>query len=87
MDCLSWLFRDGAGEIDLRPDVQKTFNDMLKQRMNRTVWQSGCRSWYLNGDGTNSTIWPGHTVGYWWQTRYARKRDFFLRSAAAVVDG
>jgi len=76
MDCLQWLLRGGAGEIDVRPEVQKTFNNLLRQRMSRTVWQSGCRSWYLNENGTNSTIWPGHTVGYWWQTRHARKSDF-----------
>jgi len=81
MDCLGWLLRDGAGDIEVRADVQRKFNDALKQRMSRTVWQSGCKSWYLNENGTNSTIWPDHTVGYWWRTRYARKADFALRQA------
>jgi hypothetical protein len=51
---------------------------MLREKMKKTVWMSGCRSWYLNADGSNSTIWPDFTVTYWWKTRRANRRDFDL---------
>jgi len=39
---------------------------------------SGCKSWYLNPNGTNSTIWPYFTVTYWRKMRSANRRDFDL---------
>jgi len=81
MDCLDW----GAGEVEVRADVQRDFNAAIRAKMDRTVWKSGCRSWYLNADGSNSTIWPGFTVDYWWKTRRARRGDFEVRSVTAKV--
>lgn len=26
--------------------------------MARTVWTTGCASWYLDATGRNSTLWP-----------------------------
>jgi len=76
--CLGWLFREGATEIDVRRAVQKRFNEKLTAQMERTVWHSGCRSWYLNENGTNSVIWPGFTLSYWWQTRQPDPHDFVI---------
>lgn len=75
MDCLKWLW-NGAGTIEVRREVQDAFNARLHEKMKTTVWASGCKSWYLNANGTNSTIWPGFTVTYWWKTRSADRRDF-----------
>lgn len=86
LQCLGWLLRGGAGEIDVKPDVQRAFNDRLQKDMARTVWQSGCRSWYLNENGTNSTIWPGFTLSYWWRTRRARKADFAVERARVAEE-
>jgi cation diffusion facilitator CzcD-associated flavoprotein CzcO len=85
MHCLSWLFREGADEVEVRADVQRAFNAKLKKDMDSTVWQSGCHSWYLNENGTNSTIWPGFTVSYWWQTRQPDPHDFVIRAPEPAV--
>jgi cation diffusion facilitator CzcD-associated flavoprotein CzcO len=81
MDCLNWLWSGQAQSVEVRKDVQCAFNDKLDDAMKRTVWMSGCKSWYLNADGTNSTIWPSFTLSYWWRTHSARKRDFLLEPA------
>ncbi len=81
MDCLNWLWSGLAQSIEVRKDVQRAFNDKLDADMKRTVWMSGCKSWYLNADGTNSTIWPSFTLSYWWKTHSARKADFWLEPA------
>lgn len=78
MHCLGWLFREGASEVEVRRDVQRAFNAKLKDMLARTVWQSGCRSWYLNENGSNSTIWPGYTFSYRWQTRQPDPHDFLI---------
>ncbi|MBV8976735.1 MAG: NAD(P)/FAD-dependent oxidoreductase [Alphaproteobacteria bacterium] len=82
MGCLGWLW-SGAGAVEVKKAVEEAFNAALHEKMKRTVWMSGCKSWYLNPNGTNSTLWPDFTVSYWWQTRRARKRDFELTPARA----
>lgn len=77
MDCLKMLWK-GAGALEVKADVQAAFNATLHEKMKSTVWMSGCKSWYLNPNGTNSTIWPYFTVTYWRKTRSAKRRDFDL---------
>jgi hypothetical protein len=37
--------------------------------MARTVWATGCSSWYLDAHGRNTTLWPGFTFTFRRQTR------------------
>jgi hypothetical protein len=62
--------------LDVRPTTQKAFVDEVTARMERTVWKSGCKSWYLNEDGSCPTLWPGFTFEYWLRTRRVRSADF-----------
>ncbi len=81
MRCLKWLWAGEAESVEVCAEVQRTFNEWLNARMQRTVWLTGCKSWYLNPDGTNSTIWPSFTLTYWWRTHAARRSDFVLETA------
>ncbi|HWA02204.1 MAG TPA: NAD(P)/FAD-dependent oxidoreductase [Rhizomicrobium sp.] len=85
MDCLRWLW-NGAGAVEVKKDVQDAFNADIHERMKGTVWMSGCKSWYLNPDGTNSTIWPDFTVTYWWKTHAAKKQDFVLEPSRVAEE-
>ncbi len=49
--------------------AQRRFTEEMRRRSRRTVWATGCRSWYLDRFGNNTTLWPGSVVGYWWRTR------------------
>ncbi len=59
----------GAATADVRPDVQERFSERLHRRLDRSVWASGCQSWYLDEQGRNSTTWPGFTFEYRARTR------------------
>jgi cation diffusion facilitator CzcD-associated flavoprotein CzcO len=65
---LSWLVElDGAGPgsyFDVRPDRQRGYNADIQRRLTKTVWASGCKSWYLDRNGHNSTVFPGLTNDY-----------------------
>lgn len=51
--------------IDVQPEIQKMHNDALQARLCETVWQTGgCRSWYQNAAGKNTTLYPGFTFEY-----------------------
>jgi cation diffusion facilitator CzcD-associated flavoprotein CzcO len=63
IDTLKGLEREGAVSADVRPDVQAAFNEEVQRRLAGTVWNAGgCRSYYLDRNGRNSTIFPGSTI-------------------------
>ena len=50
--------------VDVRPDVQAAYNARIQDRLKKTVWATGCMSWYLTSTGKNTTVWPGFTFEY-----------------------
>jgi hypothetical protein len=78
LKCLELLREKGARAMDLRPEVQTQFNRDLQEQMKRTVWASGCKSWYLDANGKNTTLWPGFSFKYWLETRKVMTKDYAL---------
>lgn len=72
------LLGRGHGSLEVREDLARRFQRRIESRLERSVWNSGCNSWYLDG-GRNPVIWPGSTVEYWWRTRRFRSGDFAWR--------
>lgn len=70
LGALRHLDTTGVAAIEPRPDAQRAYNAALDRAMDGTVWTSGgCRSWYLDANGRNSTLWLGYTWSYWLRTR------------------
>ena len=65
MAALKHMREHRATTIEVRPEVQARYNAELEQRLEGTVWNTGCASWYLDRTGRNSTAWPDWT----WQFR------------------
>jgi cation diffusion facilitator CzcD-associated flavoprotein CzcO len=55
---------EGLDWLDVRPDVQRTFNAWVEAASRTSVWESGCHSWYTTPDGRNTNNWPDHTFLY-----------------------
>ncbi|MGN4155314.1 alpha/beta hydrolase fold domain-containing protein, partial [Burkholderia gladioli] len=70
MRCVRRMRRSGASTIDVDPRRYRRFNLHVQQRLANSVW-SGCKSWYLDAAGHNSTNWPGFTLSYRWLTRFS----------------
>jgi len=49
--------------LDVRPDIQDSFNDWVQSASRSSVWESGCHSWYTVS-GRNTNNWPDHTFLY-----------------------
>jgi cation diffusion facilitator CzcD-associated flavoprotein CzcO len=75
---LDLLDSSGAATIEVNAETQQRFVERTQTRLAKTVWQSGCRSWYQDENGRNFTIWPHFTARYWLETRKPRRRDFAL---------
>ena len=61
MDALRSMRSRGAQMVEVRPDVEERFHAEVQRRMQRTVWNTGCSSWYQDAQGNNPTLWPDWT--------------------------
>ncbi len=61
LSALDYLRSSGVRSIDVQPAVQAGFNAALQRRLARTVWATGCSSWYIDARGKNTSLWPGFT--------------------------
>jgi cation diffusion facilitator CzcD-associated flavoprotein CzcO len=77
--CLRLLTQRNATSIEVRPEAQAASIRRLDKWMQRTVWLSGCRSWYLDRSGRNTTLWPGFATGYWLRTLRVSERHYRFR--------
>lgn len=74
LNVLKYMKHRQIKTIEPKPDAQKRFVEKTDQLTKGTVWVSGgCRSWYLDKTGRNSTLWPGTTLSF------MKKADRFNR--------
>lgn len=82
MQLLQLMKRRKLRAADVKPAVQQRFNERLQQRLKSAVWTAGgCKSWYLNDNGKNTTLWPGFTFRYRQMTRRLKPADYALTPA------
>lgn len=68
--CLDKMDEKKAGVLEVKTAPQDAFNERVQKALQKTVWNDGgCKSWYLDDEGKNNTIWPGFTWRYWMKTR------------------
>jgi cation diffusion facilitator CzcD-associated flavoprotein CzcO len=58
------LARGQARRIEVRADVQETYNRDLQRRLLTTAWAGGCESWYKTGSGTMPNNWAADTRAF-----------------------
>jgi cation diffusion facilitator CzcD-associated flavoprotein CzcO len=62
LGALEHMRRHRIAALEPRPEAQEAFVAGVDRRMAGTVWtDGGCRSWYLDPTGRNSTLWPDFT--------------------------
>ena len=68
----------GIKSITIKPDVLREFNDYSQEFLKKTVWSSGCRSWYKNHkiDGRVSAMYAGSVLHYRDLLKAFRTEDF-----------
>ena len=73
------LRAQGAGVVDLRPEVMARWTSEVQAKAALTVWNSGgCSSWYLDEAGRNTTLWPDYTFRFVRRTRQFDPEDYVL---------
>jgi cation diffusion facilitator CzcD-associated flavoprotein CzcO len=63
IEALKAMRERGLASVAVRQDVQDAYNERVQAALAGTVWNSGgCQSYYLDRNGTNSTIYPWTTI-------------------------
>jgi cation diffusion facilitator CzcD-associated flavoprotein CzcO len=69
--------RRGAHTVEPTQAAQDRFVAAVERKSRKTVWVSGgCKSYYLDRNGKNSTIWPGFTFSFLRRARRVKVNDF-----------
>ncbi|HEX7733764.1 MAG TPA: NAD(P)/FAD-dependent oxidoreductase [Ktedonobacteraceae bacterium] len=76
LDCLRAMGRHNWRSVEVKAEVQEAFNEEMQQRLQGTVWNSGCKSWYLTASGRNTTLWPGFTFEFRRRTRHFDSQSY-----------
>ncbi len=65
--------------VDVKPEVQKSYNADIQEQLSHTIWQTGgCVSWYQDRNGKNVTLWPGHTFTFMKRTKNFEPDKYIL---------
>lgn len=80
----------GAGAVEPDADAQRRYVAAIDVRLAATTWNSGgCRSWYLDVTGRNSTLWPDGVGAFRRTVATAQSDDYHFtarhRSAPTVT--
>jgi cation diffusion facilitator CzcD-associated flavoprotein CzcO len=82
--CLRTMEARDVQAVEVRPEVQRAFNDQLQQQLEGTVWNAGgCQSWYMDRNGRNTTIWPRFTWQFLRQARDFDPEEYTFRPRVA----
>lgn len=75
MRCWRAMQARAAATIEVREPVYRRYTASVQRHLRRTVW-NGCKSWYVDAQGHNSTNWPGFTLSYRALTRLVSLRAY-----------
>lgn len=69
LDALKEMERNSWQSVEVRKSSQSQYNASIHAKLGDSVWQTGCKSWYMNENGKNTALWPGFTWKFRQQTR------------------
>lgn len=76
LECLRVMREKSLPSLEVRADIQASFNASLQKQIRNTVWEKGCTSWYKTDAGKNTNNWPGFTFRYRAYTREINLNDY-----------
>jgi hypothetical protein len=74
--------RNKMATMEVRADQLASYNKGVQSSLQRTVWNSGCASYFIDRNGRNSTNWPWTTFYLRWRLRRFRPGDCHIERNA-----
>ena len=69
LQAMKEMHRNGHAVLNVRQEAVTEFIDEMQAKLDGSIWNSGCSSFYLDGTGRNIAIWPGFSAQYRLRTR------------------
>jgi cation diffusion facilitator CzcD-associated flavoprotein CzcO len=83
---LAYMRAHRAAVVEPHAEAQRRWNDAIQRRMDGTVWMAGgCRSWYIDRTGRNTTLWPDFTFRFIASLRRFDAGEYRVAPAAEPV--
>jgi len=77
------VIRGAASSFEVKTEATNKYNDMIQNRLSRSVFAQ-CVSWYrTGGDGKISSLFPGPLILFWWWLRSPVWTDYKVVGAEA----
>jgi cation diffusion facilitator CzcD-associated flavoprotein CzcO len=86
VDALATMADHGVEVAEVRPEVARAYNEQIDGRLEGTVWNTGCASWYLDDSGRNPTLWPDWTWRFRQRLSAFDDGDYLLTERAERAD-
>jgi len=89
LQALKTMRDERADAIEVRPHVERTYNEQIQQKLGRAIWSTGgCKSWYLDPKtGRNTTLWPGFAYKFRQATSTFSMDDYLAYASAPEPAG
>ncbi len=86
LDALNKMKKHDWTSVEVKADAFSKYNASIHAKLGDSVWQTGCKSWYVNENGKNTTLWPGFTWQFRQQTRSFDAAQYLCESRATVAE-
>jgi len=78
----------GAATLEPTAEAQAAFVAEVDAKLAGSVWmKGGCRSWYVDATGRNSTLWPGFTCAFLRRLQRFRPEEYRFDFTSSNNDG
>lgn len=84
LDALRVMRSRRLAAVEVQEQAQQAFVREVTARTAVTVLAGGCRSWFLDHAGRNTTVWPWFTARFRWLTRRFDAENYLLRRNATA---
>jgi cation diffusion facilitator CzcD-associated flavoprotein CzcO len=76
LSCLNALDARSARSLNVKAQVQRSYNEWVQRRLQASVWARVNKSWYKNEQGKITNNWVGRTTEYRRRTRSMNPDDY-----------
>lgn len=84
VDAIRKMIDQNIRSIEVREEVEEKYNREIQKKLKNTIWDSGCKSWYLSANGKNHTVWPGFTTEFRKRTAQIDLADYIVEKEPAA---
>ncbi len=86
VQAIQTMIGQGLRFVNVKADRQAEYDVKVQKRLDRSIWNSGCNSWYKTATGKNTSVWPGYTFSYRLMTNLFDPQDYELQPASTSTE-